>query len=424
MTEAKEKKKKASAAMAIVANATASAANALPENSGTSTSPKEMKSGEMLRAARLERKLSLEEISSSIHIRVAQLRALEEGQLDALPGMTYAIGFVRSYANYLKINSTDVVAKFKAENGALKAQMPDLHIPEPIPENRMPDPMVMGVAAFCALLLLIGWTFFSGGSETATELAEEIPQAPAAVAVAATAPAPAVLTATPAQLATTAPAVVTQPQTVTQATPATTAEGAPVAAAPAATLTDDMAASTQPLATATAGVDPSVASDNGTSLVTTVYAPTTSGVAPVAPTDAQAIISTQDVVPVQRPILSPEMDIKQQQAAQEIINVKPIKSRVTIRATSASWVQINNAQKKPILKRLLKPGEQFMVPDEPGMSLVTTNAGGIELYVDGRKTKALGKRGDILNGVSLDAGRITQQPPQAQPRVYTNNLNN
>ena len=78
-------------------------------------------SGEILRAARLAKGLGLEEISSSIHIRVGQLRAIEEGNLAGLPGMTYALGFVKSYATFLKLNSADVVQKFKAEHGAAPA---------------------------------------------------------------------------------------------------------------------------------------------------------------------------------------------------------------------------------------------------------------------------------------------------------------
>jgi cytoskeleton protein RodZ len=161
MAEGKEKKKKSSPA------AEAPSAKSSTEVQRTQN----LTAGECLRQARMEKKLGLEEVSSAIHIKVAHLRAIEEGNIDALPGMTYALGYVRSYANYLKLNNAEIVTKFKSQHGAMKPPMPELQIPQPILENRLPDPMIVGVTAFCAILLLLAWTVFSGGDEEAADVA-------------------------------------------------------------------------------------------------------------------------------------------------------------------------------------------------------------------------------------------------------------
>lgn len=54
-----------------------------------------------LRGLREERAISLEEASARTRIRVPLLEALEEGRLDALPGLVYARGFLRTYLNFL-----------------------------------------------------------------------------------------------------------------------------------------------------------------------------------------------------------------------------------------------------------------------------------------------------------------------------------
>ncbi|MBP1693248.1 MAG: Xre family DNA-binding protein [Chloroflexi bacterium] len=60
--------------------------------------------GQQLRQAREAQKLSLGEIAGATHMRERYLRALEEDDYDTLPSPAQARGFLRSYANYLKIN--------------------------------------------------------------------------------------------------------------------------------------------------------------------------------------------------------------------------------------------------------------------------------------------------------------------------------
>lgn len=61
--------------------------------------------GQQLKQARLARNLSLEQAAQATRLRVHYLRALEEDDLDSLPSITQGRGFLRSYAQYLGMDS-------------------------------------------------------------------------------------------------------------------------------------------------------------------------------------------------------------------------------------------------------------------------------------------------------------------------------
>src|SRR5215469_18833903 len=71
--------------------------------------------GQELRAARLRRGDEIAQVSRALKIRKDHLEALEEDRLEDLPGKTYAIGFVRSYARHLGLDATEYVERFKRD---------------------------------------------------------------------------------------------------------------------------------------------------------------------------------------------------------------------------------------------------------------------------------------------------------------------
>src|SRR5579871_4404524 len=86
----------------------------LREISGDSESPLQTV-GQDLRAARLRRGDEIAQVSRALKIRKDHLEALEEDRLEDLPGKTYAIGFVRSYARHLGLDANEYVERFKRE---------------------------------------------------------------------------------------------------------------------------------------------------------------------------------------------------------------------------------------------------------------------------------------------------------------------
>lgn len=86
------------------------------------------KTGEILKKSREEKQLSIHEIGLSLKINSKILKAIEEGDLDSLPAKTFLRGFVQSYAQYLKLNSDEVLKLFTSEMGTTKPHSLPLHI--------------------------------------------------------------------------------------------------------------------------------------------------------------------------------------------------------------------------------------------------------------------------------------------------------
>jgi len=65
--------------------------------------------GERLQAARLAKGVTVEEISSSLHLPSSYIHALENGDLDKLPSIVFARGYIRSYAKLVELNPEEYI---------------------------------------------------------------------------------------------------------------------------------------------------------------------------------------------------------------------------------------------------------------------------------------------------------------------------
>lgn len=112
--------------------------------------------GALLRASRLRLGDDLRFVAETLHIRYIYLEAIENGQYDKLPGAAYAIGFIRTYADYLGLDSGEVVRRYKVES-VTKSVNSDLVFPVPIPESSIPAGAIVFVGVIIALLAYGGW---------------------------------------------------------------------------------------------------------------------------------------------------------------------------------------------------------------------------------------------------------------------------
>lgn len=80
-----------------------------------------IKAGQKFQEARLQKGLTLEEISQSTKIKVSFLEAIEKGEYEKLPSVTYAQGFVRNYARFLNMPEKETLAIFRREFDEEKA---------------------------------------------------------------------------------------------------------------------------------------------------------------------------------------------------------------------------------------------------------------------------------------------------------------
>ncbi len=124
--------------------------------------------GQDLRAARLRRGDDLATVSKALKIRKDHLEALEEDTLDKLPGKTYAIGFVRSYAHYLGLDAAALVERFKQEISG-RTETSVLQPPTTVHEEeprRLPQGWRLIGLAVVGLLVWGAWHLLSADRET------------------------------------------------------------------------------------------------------------------------------------------------------------------------------------------------------------------------------------------------------------------
>lgn len=69
--------------------------------------------GEILRAERLKKSLSIKDVESAISIRALYLNAIEEGNYSVVPGEVYLKGFIRNYATFLGLDSHELMELYR-----------------------------------------------------------------------------------------------------------------------------------------------------------------------------------------------------------------------------------------------------------------------------------------------------------------------
>jgi len=130
--------------------------------------------GETLHMARERTGQDLRYVADMLRIRYVYLEAIEKGEYQKLPGATYAIGFVRAYADHLNLNSVQIVERFKQEQDDLDQQT-QLVFPKPLPEGKVPSGGILLVAVVLGVLVYGAWFFLSGQDKPIAKLIPEIP---------------------------------------------------------------------------------------------------------------------------------------------------------------------------------------------------------------------------------------------------------
>jgi hypothetical protein len=87
--------------------------------------------GQTLREARMRARIDISEVETRTKIRARYLRAIENEEWDLLPGPVYIKSFLRTYADYLGLDSRLLVDEFKRE-----FELPSEHDLRPAPGLR------------------------------------------------------------------------------------------------------------------------------------------------------------------------------------------------------------------------------------------------------------------------------------------------
>ena len=90
--------------------------------------------GRKIKKRRLSKKYSLKYVSSELKITQETLKNIEDDSFISTNKDVFLLGHIRSYANFLDLNSTVIIEEFKLQNSYEKIDIKD-QIPKPINYN-------------------------------------------------------------------------------------------------------------------------------------------------------------------------------------------------------------------------------------------------------------------------------------------------
>jgi len=334
--------------------------------------------GSELRLARERRGEDLRAIAQLLRIRREQLEALEESRYDDLPGRAYAIGFVRSYAEYLGLDSTHIVERYKAEIDLEEKAREDLVFPKVSEETRLPRGTFMIIALVVAAGIYGGYLLTRSADRM---MAERVPPVPARI----------------------------EARVASVDAPDERQVGLSGDPASAATRPNDGTTTAQVLGAGEPSDPASVYA-----VPPPVQAPVTTveqgaEVAALTPQTGDMLSATAPEAPAMPPALPPI-------AEGQVFGAENVDGRVVIRARkNDAWIRVEDAQGHVLIERTLAAGDSYRAPNLAGVILVARDASAFELLVDNASLGLAGPPTLVLTGKSLDPADLIAAMPHPFP---------
>jgi len=366
--------------------------------------------GALLQASRIRLGIDLGMIADTLRIRRVYLEAIEEGRYEDLPGGTYAVGFIRSYAEQLGLDPLELVRRFKLETaGEAEPEPQPVAFPKPVKTLGLPIGAIVTGIVVAAALVAVGWYLFSG-----TERTSLLPRIPAALneKVGSASPAPeADKPAAPEA----APAPEAEKPAVEAEKPAVVPPPEPAKAEPPKPEPTKPAEPVKPVKPApqAEAPKPAAAAPKAVEQPKPVTAkpaePPKPAAAPKPAEPPKPVAAAPKAVEPPPPAAEAAGDVPETPEAvprePRVYGAENGDARVEIVATGESWVQVTE-NGTLVLTRLLHAGDRFKVPNRPGLRLMTGNAGGLDVVVDGAKARPIGTAGQVMRDVALDPDRL------------------
>lgn len=113
--------------------------------------------GEILRQVREDKGLTVTEVAKATSISEAYIRALESEDVQAFPGETYLIGFLRNYSTYLGADTENLIKYYNA------AQRQASPVPKELLEKHAPKfvvPLIITIISILFILFVLFMYFY------------------------------------------------------------------------------------------------------------------------------------------------------------------------------------------------------------------------------------------------------------------------
>ena len=91
-----------------------------------------------------------------------------------MPGRAYALGFLRSYADYLGFDGEDLISRIKSTVDNLTDQT-RLRVRTPAPESRLPKTPIVVISLAVIAGIYAGWAYLNRTSRVMVETVAEVP---------------------------------------------------------------------------------------------------------------------------------------------------------------------------------------------------------------------------------------------------------
>ncbi len=372
--------------------------------------------GQRLRLLREEKGLELRQISETLRIRYPYLEAIENSSFNDLPGPTYALGFVKAYAEHLGLDSDEIVELFKIEQLGLNSKT-ELVFPSPLSEGKVPSAAILAVSVLLALVAYCGWAYFLANDE---QVAEIVPPLPEQLSESSKVIKPKMMPVNElpnTQNTGTGSSETQAPQSNQLPNTQNTGTGSPGTQAPQSTDKKNTLSSEQKIDNPNSMPDTTTSEPQPQN--NTIVPPDGDAeeVAAVIPNEPQT--DTQDPQSLQvseETTMLPD-EATEQESLPKIAAKREAKTygdesgggRVVIRATGSTWVEIRDQLKgEVLLTRLLYAGDRYLMPNRDGLVMLTGNAGGLEISVDGEVVPSIGPSGAVRRNIPLDPNALIE----------------
>ena len=320
----------------------------------------EILSGEALKEARCKSNQSLSQISSLLRIRQDYLKAIENGTPDDIPGTTYAIGFIKSYSNYLGIDPENYINSLKT-----KVQNPELKnsnvFPSPAPEGKIPSVMVIFTTILITGGIVLIWNNLQ---KTSTDLSNQHD------------------------------VIKPQTNTITAVGEREKQNSDPRSSPKKKVLTKNSLRHGEKIVVSKTTPDNNLNNKKYKS----VKLIENNG---IEPTDSPSVTTKRtkkkspETASINSSSIHETTDQFQAKAKTDVVDVKRLKvsngssivalPSFTIQATADSWIQIKALDSNILLSRILKTHETYNVPNRNDLLLSTGNIGALVIRINGKK---------------------------------------
>ena len=417
--------------------------------------------GADVNSARLAKGIQISELSQLLRISKHQLKSIEAGDFDSLPGPTYVAGYLRSFAQEVGLDGAALAQRYRALLGE-REKGPTYSFPV---DTQRPQRSGAMLASIIVILAVAGYGvwYAVGRPDVLTAMTGEAqPEtiAPPQIELTATEPddmakpdiEPVDLAAV--ALPVTDPAMsgaasdMAGTDTVGTDTVGTTIVGTTIAGTTIAGVPGKTAAAAGSVSASETGLAAEQAFDSVAVTAAKQEAPdqvlpdiTTPDIATLADTPADNMPAAgtsggaADLAAVDGAIegvLTPlpgdgvadrqldatapvSMDSMTGSISGQIgTGVAFARQRVpdmelTLRATSASWVEIIRNDGEEVMTKLMRAGDTYVIDSRDRLYLSTGNAGGLELLFNDGTVRSVGESGEILRDLLLDASKLRNQ---------------